>query len=179
MDEPGPRPDAARPLIIERPDLQSRRQRVVSTGMTVVFWGLWMYLWLPLVALVGWAFGIERFYDEMIRLDGLGRVLELLGWYALVVAVLAGSLILWATYNYLRFRGVDRRKAPRPVGLDRVAAFARVEPAQLLLWQQLRVMTILHDDDGFIESVEAFSGTPAREGLPARSELPKPAGVVS
>jgi len=179
MDKSGPRPDAARPLIIERPDLQSRHQRVVSTGMTVVFWGLWVYLWLPLVALLGWAFGIERFYDEMIRLEGLGRVLELLGWYALVITVLAGSLVLWATYNYLRFRGVDRRKAPHPVGLDRVAAFARVEPAQLLLWQQVRVMTILHDEDGFIESVEAFSGAPAPEGAVTRSDLPRRAGAVS
>jgi biofilm PGA synthesis protein PgaD len=174
MDESGPRPDAARPLIIERPELQSRPQRVVSAGMTAVFWAMWAYLWLPAVALLGWALGFERFYEEMVRREGLGRVLELLGWYAAVIALLAGSLVLWATYNYLRFRGVERRQSQRPVGLDGLAAFARIEPARLLLWQQARVMTVTHDDDGAIAGVEPFPGSPAREDAvaPRQPQLP-------
>ncbi len=164
MEKPGPRPDSARPLIIERPDLQSPQQRVLSTALTVFFWALWMYLWLPALALLGWAFGAGRFYDEMIRLEGHRAVLEMLGWYGLVVGVLAGGLVAWASYNYHRFRHVHRRAAPPPVGLDQVARHARVDPARLLLWQQARVLTVRHDDDGFVESVEAFGGAAAPDG---------------
>jgi poly-beta-1,6-N-acetyl-D-glucosamine biosynthesis protein PgaD len=164
MEKPGPRPDSARPLIIERPDLQSPPQRVLSTALTVFFWALWVYLWLPAVALLGWAFGIERFYDEMIRLDGHRAVVKMLGWYGLAIGVLAGSLVAWASYNYRRFSHANRRGASAPVRLDQVAQRARVDPAMLLLWEQARVLTIRHDDDGFVESVEAFGGTPAPDG---------------
>ncbi len=41
-----------------------------------------LYLWFPVVALVGWWLGATRFYDEMVRLEGYKPLVELLGWYA-------------------------------------------------------------------------------------------------
>lgn len=45
-----------RHLIIDRPDLQSWRQRAVFGSLTVMFWMLWLLLWLPLITLLGWLF---------------------------------------------------------------------------------------------------------------------------
>lgn len=159
MEKPGPGP-AARPLIIERPDLQSRPQRVMSMGLTVLFWAVWAYLWLPVLALLGWFFGASRFYEEMVVQEGERAVLEMLGWYGIAVALLAGSLVCWALYNLARFRGRDRRAAHPRIALTQIAEQARVTPDALLRWQQARVLHVGHDAAGRIAVVEDRS--PAR-----------------
>src|SRR5690606_358984 len=85
MEQPGSGTASPRPLIIERPDLQSRSQRLISTTLTTLFWALWIYLWLPAVALLGWWLGVSRFYEEMVRLEGYRPLVELLGWYAICI----------------------------------------------------------------------------------------------
>jgi biofilm PGA synthesis protein PgaD len=176
MEKPGSR-TAARPLIIDRPDLQSTPQRVVSAGLTAFFWAVWAYLWLPVVALLGWAFGISRFYEEMVVEHGGSALLETLGWYALVIALLAGSLVTWATYNLIRFRGKERRSARSSATIDEVAAHAGLEPAALQLWQRARVLRVRHDESGRIESVEAIAlaqvePPPVRVAATAQGERP-------
>ena len=118
MEEPGPRRRPRRPLIIERPDLQSPAQRLVSGLLTVLFWGLWIYVWLPVAGVLGWWFGVSTAYEQMVELDGWRAVVELAAWYGLAIAVFAGSLIAWALYNRIRFRGVERRSEVRPVRLS-------------------------------------------------------------
>lgn len=167
MEKPGSR-TAARPLIIDRPDLQSTPQRVVSTGLTAFFWAVWVYLWLPVFALLGWAFGASRFYEEMVVEHGGAALLDALGWYALVIALLAGSLVLWASYNFIRFRDNERRSTRCATTLDEVAAHAGLEPDTLRRWQQARVLRLRHDDSGRIESVEIVR-------LPHVEPLPHPA----
>lgn len=153
MEESGSRA-AARPLIIDRPDLQSTPQRVVSTGLTAFFWALWAYLWLPVFALLGWVFGVSRFYEEMVVERGGSALLDVLGWYAIAIALLAGSLLVWATYNLIRFRGGERRATRRVTTIEEVAAHAGLEPEALERWQQARVLRLRHDASGRIESVE-------------------------
>jgi biofilm PGA synthesis protein PgaD len=153
MEKPGSR-TAARPLIIDRPDLQSTPQRVVSTGLTAFFWAVWAYLWLPVFALLGWAFGASRFYEEMVVERGGAALLDVLGWYALVIGLLAGSLVLWASYNFIRFRGNERRSTHRATTIDEVAVHAGLEPDVLRSWQQARVLRLRHNESGRIESVE-------------------------
>lgn len=172
MEKSGPGSHAPRPLIIERPDLQSPPQRVVSAGLTVFFWALWAYLWLPVFALLGWAFGVSRFYDEMFARSGGQAVLELIGWYGLVIAVLAGSLVGWALYNIARFRGGDRRTAAATVAVAQVAERAGVDADTLLDWQRARVLHVRHDDAGRIEAVEAFPFAGRARPQPAREREP-------
>ncbi|MCM5571527.1 poly-beta-1,6-N-acetyl-D-glucosamine biosynthesis protein PgaD [Burkholderiaceae bacterium FT117] len=153
MEKPRPGTASPRPLIIERPDLQSRPQRVASATLTAFFWALWVYLWLPVLALVGWWFGATRFYDEMVRQEGYRPLVEMLGWYAICIGLLAGSLILWALYNLGRFRGRERRKARPVVLVSQVAARAGLDADQLLAWHRARILHVTHDDDGRIVSV--------------------------
>lgn len=164
MEKPRSGIDSPRPLIIERPDLQSRPQRLVSTTLTAVFWAVWLYLWLPAVALLGWWLGISRFYEEMVRLQGYQAVVELLGWYAICVAVLAGSLIAWAVYNLLRFRGPDRRKAGPALRVGQVAEALGVEPDSLLAWQRARILHVTHDEAGRIDTVRTLAVPGAEPG---------------
>ncbi|MBX3591228.1 MAG: poly-beta-1,6-N-acetyl-D-glucosamine biosynthesis protein PgaD [Burkholderiaceae bacterium] len=161
MEKPGPR-TTARPLIIERPDLQSPPQRVLSAGLTALLWAVWAYLWLPVIALLGWLFGASRFYEEMVVASGDVALLELLGWYALVIGLLAGSLVCWASYNFIRFRGKERRSIRRATTIEEIAARAGFKPDVVRRWQQAQMLSVRHDASGAIESVEIVASTHAR-----------------
>lgn len=154
MEKPGSRPRAdKKSLIIDRPDLQSWQQRLMSRTLTLAFWGLWFYLWLPVVTLAGWWLGIERFRFHMIELEGYVGFLEIVELYLLVILLMSAALIGWAKYNHIRFRGVERRRERPPVSTAAMAAHARVTPEQILDWHLADIAIVHHDDHGNIASV--------------------------
>ena len=98
------------PLIIKRPNLQTLRQKYTNTIVTLAFWALWFYLWIPLISLVAWLFGIEIFYEEFILMEGYHLLLSLFFRYGMVTLLISICLLGWAFYNQLRYRRKDRRK---------------------------------------------------------------------
>ena len=141
------------PLIIDRPDLQAWQQKAVFGALTAVFWAIWVFLWLPLVTLIGWIFFGYQFQFHMIRLEGYEGFLNLLAVYALVILAMNGALIGWAKYNHFRFRGVDRRKGFIAPTAEELAALHQVSSATIAQWQACSVMTVYHDDHGAIVRV--------------------------
>jgi poly-beta-1,6-N-acetyl-D-glucosamine biosynthesis protein PgaD len=81
--------------------------------LTVFFWGVWLYLVLPLVSLLLWALGV-RFLVEQIRLGGYEGLLGSLITYGVVLLVLVSLLAFWITWNVVRYGGSsDRRTVKR------------------------------------------------------------------
>jgi biofilm PGA synthesis protein PgaD len=150
--------------VIERSDLQSPRQKTVYGALTFVFWGLWFYLWLPLLALLAWALGVQQAYKYMVLFGGYHDVIALLGMYAVVILILCGALLAWATYNILRFRGVERRTVPIPVSLAQIRHAFGGDKSSVERWQGEQRMFVTHDGDGRITSVDS---TAARQVRPA------------
>jgi biofilm PGA synthesis protein PgaD len=149
------------PPIIDRADLQTMQNRAVSGVITVVFWTFWVYLWLPLLALAAWALGLQQAYKYMVVLGGYHEVLRLLGIYALVMGVLCGALAAWATYNILRWGGIERRTRNHVPTLDQVARSFRQGPIAAESWRHAQRLYVVHDDAGAIVRVEILApGTP-------------------
>lgn len=144
----------ANPLIIERPDLQSGKQRAVFGVLTALFWLLWVVLWMPLVTVFGWAFFGYQFQFHMVEREGYAGFLGVLLVYALVIVVMGGSLLVWATYNHLRFRGMDRRKSFEPPAPADLAALHGSTQEEIARWQSLGIATVHHDAEGRILRVE-------------------------
>ena len=146
-------------LIIDRPDQQKRGHRVLFGTLTLVFWMAWVYLWLPLITLLGWLFGVQQFYEIMIQQGGLVNLKESLIFYSTGIFTVTGSLILWATYNWVRFSGKDRRQT-RPVssGSAAMAKFLKVSEAVIVGWQRACRISVTHHDDGRLASVEVLEG---------------------
>ena len=162
MDQSGPRPAALKSPLIERPDLQSRSQRTLYGALTLVFWALWLYLWVPLLALLAWSLGVQQAYKYMVVLGGYRDVLNLLGFYALVILLLGGGLVLWAVYNIIRFRGVERRTAAPPVTPAESGREFGQDPAAVARWQSAQRLYVTHDERGRIARVEILvNGAPA------------------
>ncbi|RME32881.1 MAG: poly-beta-1,6-N-acetyl-D-glucosamine biosynthesis protein PgaD [Gammaproteobacteria bacterium] len=143
-----------RDLVIERPELQDWRSRYGYGLLTLLAWLAYVYLWLPLISLAAWSLGIQLFYRHMIVLEGYKGLLELLGIYAAVIALLSGIYLGWAIYNWLRFRGVDRRQGMPPVTTEELATRFGIDPAQLEACQQTRRLRVHHDKEARITAID-------------------------
>ncbi|MFQ5488183.1 MAG: poly-beta-1,6-N-acetyl-D-glucosamine biosynthesis protein PgaD [Gammaproteobacteria bacterium] len=144
------------PLIIDTPSLQSLRQRYAYALITLLFWVLWFYLWIPVISLVAWLLSADVFYREMIRLDGLYGLLDLLGWYGLVIASIAVFYSGWALYNQFRFRGKNRRQEQPEVEPLELADAFNIEPALILPLQEAKRLLIVHDEQGEIRGIKSW-----------------------
>ncbi len=137
-------------FIINTPKLQTLRLRYASALLTLIFWVIWFYLWVPLITLGGWWFQIRFFQQEMIIVDGLGAFLNVLPVFIAVIFGLTGSLGIWALYNFNRFKGVDRRKALQPVQKQQLLNFWAISETDLNIAQSNKASTILISEDGEI-----------------------------
>ncbi|MGD8514400.1 MAG: poly-beta-1,6-N-acetyl-D-glucosamine biosynthesis protein PgaD [Granulosicoccaceae bacterium] len=140
-------------LIIETPHLQNLRQRYGFATLTLVFWMLWLYLWLPMISLVAWLFGINVFYYHMIELGGYLGFLKLLGWYTVTVLAIAVVYGSWMLVNIFRFRGKDKRRPVEHVTDAQVAEFFRLEPAFMSRFEASRSVIVYQAADGQIIDV--------------------------
>lgn len=162
-------------VIIERPDLQSPLQRATSGGLTFIFWIFWIYLWLPLISLVAWWLGIKFFRENLLDNQGYKILFEHVGFYAAVIGAIAVFLIGWGRYNLARFRDKERRKAVPVVDHLTHARDFKIDPQQLTVWQVTKHLTIHHDEDGHITSVESGRSIAVDDTAAARSAPPSTA----
>ncbi|MCD2450647.1 poly-beta-1,6-N-acetyl-D-glucosamine biosynthesis protein PgaD [Methylicorpusculum oleiharenae] len=139
-----------RPLIIDSPNLQSLKQKYLSTLLTFVFWVIWLYLWMPLITLIGWWTGIDLFYVHMIKLNGNQLLYQDLFFFLKGISLLGSTLAIWALYNYFRFRKVDRRTALPPVKNEQLSAFFGIEKDNLHNLQDTKYISVYFDQDGQI-----------------------------
>jgi biofilm PGA synthesis protein PgaD len=165
MDQSRPRHTPVKPIIgsklksplIERPDLQSVQQRTLYGLLTLIFWGMWFYLWLPLIALLAWMLGMQQAFKYMVVLDGYKDVIRLIGMYGLIILLLGGGLVLWAVYNIVRFRGVERRTEALPVTAKEIGQHFEQDPKSVAVWQGEQSLYVTHNHSGHIDQVEILS----------------------
>lgn len=162
------------PLIIERPDLQSRTQRTVYTLITLLAWSLWMYLLAPLLSLAAWALGLHAFFVEMLLPQNFDYLRELLLYAVVLLSVLA-TIIAWSQYNLYRFRGVDRRAAPQALRAEEEAQYYQLDLQTVGMLKETRVSTVFFDEQHRLRRVRPHR---VAEAAPA-DLIPAPALVRS
>lgn len=88
-----------------------RRYRTRDTLLTLMMWGIYIYLWIPLITLTAWWLGFERFYEVMVSYGGFAVALDLLDLYALMIITIVLCILSWSGFNYYRFHGRERRQS--------------------------------------------------------------------
>lgn len=117
--------------IIDKPKLKSFLRKIAELSFTSLMWGVWLYLFLPLLNLILWLMGIRYFYIEVIELAGYKGLMNLLlktGWVILGVFLI---LRLWGYYNYWRFGKKERRKSLPTGTSEKMAEYFQVSPEQI------------------------------------------------
>jgi biofilm PGA synthesis protein PgaD len=141
-------------LIIDRPSLIPPHKRILFGVATLAIWSLWLYLWLPLTTLIGWVIGGFIGYQQMVVLDGYADLIRLLSWYALIVLLMGGALVIWATYNLLRFRGKERRIPLQDVSVKTYGLYFGVAADDLIAWRQTKILAVHHSEEGSLQHVD-------------------------
>ena len=168
MDESGPRHTALKSPLIERADLQSPHQRTLYGVLTLGFWAFWIYLWVPVLALLAWSLGVQQAYKYMVVLGGYRAVIDLLGFYCMIIVLQGSALVLWAVYNIVRFRDVEKRVAAAPVTPVEIALKFGQTAQAVARWQTEQCLYVTHDAAGCIARVET---------LPASATVPLQRGA--
>jgi poly-beta-1,6-N-acetyl-D-glucosamine biosynthesis protein PgaD len=144
MDESRPGHPTRLPLIIDRPDLAHPVRRVVGFMLTLLCWGIWVGMWLVLLATLGYEIGFELppfLTPQVISLQSFRALAHLLPY-----ALAATAALLLAAYLFDRLKrrwaGPDERW--RPVGLARLARDAALDPENIERWQQAQVLYVEH-----------------------------------
>ena len=148
------------PLIISRPDLQTLRQKYAFAFLTFLFWLIWFYLWLPLISLLAWLFGVEIIYEHMIVLEGFYGLVDLLGWYLSVILLIGLTLLCWSRYNLTRFRGRSKRTHVDTVSGHQLADFFNVDRQSVDASRHARTIYVSHDANGQIDHIRYDESTP-------------------
>jgi biofilm PGA synthesis protein PgaD len=104
-------------------------------SFTTLMWGLWIYLFLPLLNVVLWLLGFHLFYVKVIERGGYIQLLTLLGKMGWAVLLVFGTLRLWGYYNYIRFGKKNRRKSVSPTTADQLSGFFHLPRDQVLEMQ--------------------------------------------
>lgn len=156
----------ARPLIIDSPSLQSLRQRYLSATFTLIFWTIWIFLWTPLLTLLGWLLGLDLVYIEMIELKGYRAIIADFGLFLICVGIIGGILGIWAAYNFFRFKDLERRAAIRPVNNPQLAAFFKVDPQTLTRQQNTQCLSVSFDSLGNIVASKPIEPAAHQTGNP-------------
>jgi len=141
-------------MVIDSPDLQTLKQRYAFSLITLVFWVLWFYLWLPLISMVAWAFGIQAVYRHMVVLGGFEGLARLIGAYVIAIAVMGVLFIGWALYNYYRFRNRQRRTNIQAVSPEQLAGYFDVSEERLLEATEARRVVFHFTPEGGIDHIE-------------------------
>lgn len=142
-----PRQHPVHPAIIYRPDLQPRSRRFMFSGITLLAWLVWFYLFLPLLSLGAWWFGIDTFQQYMLQPGARGYLLTLSG-YIMVIALTFLVIFGWSRYNLIRFGGPDRRQEQPPVTTEMMAKRFHVRPELLDQLQAAKTVDLNFDPTG-------------------------------
>jgi len=171
-------PDAPRrPPIIYRPDLQPRPQRLLFSSLTALAWLIWLYLFLPLLSLLAWWFGVDLFAKFILRPEDTAHLFTLLRYFGVVI-IATVIIIAWSTYNLKRFGGLDRRKMTPPVSDADLCARFNIPQELLENLRTGRNLVLELDDLGQIESAGSADSCASSHRL-RHSPPPYPVSVPS
>jgi biofilm PGA synthesis protein PgaD len=145
-------------MIIEKPELQTSVQRYGWSTVTLAFWMLYVYLWLPLLTLVAWWVGVKLFNYQMIQLNGYQGLIDQLGLYSIIIVILSFSLIGWAEIDRMRFKNQLRRVDHLPLTDREIAMKLNLQERQLTQLREKESLKVHFSDKGIIFEVETMKG---------------------
>ncbi len=110
----------AEAILIQRPDHQSSVQKAMFGIVTIVAWLFWAFLWLPLITLGAWAFGLRNAWLQLHVLEPARKGGDIS--VVLIAAILCAVIFsAWSGYNHARFAGKQKRLGNSPVGVEATA----------------------------------------------------------
>ena len=159
------------PLIFERPESQPKSARRAMMVLTGIGWTIWIYLWRPLLTLIGWLLGVNLMQYQWVELSGWKGLVDFSIHTVPYGIALCAGLLTWATANLIRFRGSDRRE-PRPLATAEAdAQWTRTSADTLREGRNLKRLVCLHDKEGHLLGLQAEATDPVADASRQTQEV--------
>jgi poly-beta-1,6-N-acetyl-D-glucosamine biosynthesis protein PgaD len=142
---------AISPLIIYRPELQTKTQRTFFGVVTFGLWAFWLYLWLPLITAFLWTIGIHVAYVDILH-RSRGVDLTPLTWILLLIII---GITCWSNYNRIRYAKSCQRRHTKVVSKASLGeAFGITEANTITSLRQERHLELRLSDSGQLLQVK-------------------------
>ena len=140
-------------LIINKPYLQSRLQKLGSFCITLISWLLWSYFLLPLITLTGWLMGVKSLSVEVRWFGGYKTLLELLEMYG---GIIAGIAVFWIGWTLLRtcWKPLAVSSLPSLLETQKMSESFHISTVQLQQGRLAKLVTVSFDDHGKIIDIK-------------------------
>lgn len=141
-----------RELIINKPHLQTRQQKIGSAFIAALSWLLWLYFLLPLFTLGGWLMGVKSLSDEIRWFGGYKTLLELLQMYGSIIAGIALLLVCWTLCTSWR-KPVVLPSRQALLDNQKLCESFQITAPQLQQGRLAKIVTVSFDDTGHIMEI--------------------------
>jgi poly-beta-1,6-N-acetyl-D-glucosamine biosynthesis protein PgaD len=156
-----PYPDC---LIINQPDLKNMPLLFGEGILTILFWGAWFYLWLPVVSMLAWWLGFKFFYRHMVELGGFSGFIKFLNVFFSGIFLLCGALAIWSFYNLKRYGSYHRRNKTMITDMNKLAADFNVSNEKLQKTQKAKRISFSFTEDNTIKEIKlSQANTPQKQ----------------
>ncbi|MDR3003981.1 MAG: poly-beta-1,6-N-acetyl-D-glucosamine biosynthesis protein PgaD [Acidovorax sp.] len=153
---------------------RSRLRYALDVVLTLLAWLAFAYLFAQGI----WAVGTNRVEElEMPFLSRAQLSMNTLSIYALAMLLQGLLLVLWALYNWGRFRGKQRRNTDTAVSDESLTRSYGIDASTLQRLRTQPISVIYHTADGSIAAVEPLWSTAGKSSEQAHSARQPPALV--
>ena len=136
------------PEYIDRPEYVQRKS--AGYGLMALGWMLWMWLFLPVLTLLFWWFEGNVVYAHITSQTEPMTSISIMKLITTIGLFICG-LFLWASYNWVRFDGEDRRKAPENASDKDLAHSFDVKANDIVSMRQSKNITLHYSEEGQLE----------------------------
>lgn len=138
------------PEYIDQPEYV--KNKAANYTLQTIGWFCLMWLLFPLVSFFLWFFEGHLIYDY-VWVDHISEVKTVLH-LLLLICLSALVLILWASYNWLRFHGDDRRSKAPNSSVELLASQFTVSTESLSELQKAQRVVLHYDDHGHLKKYD-------------------------
>ncbi|WP_257219682.1 MULTISPECIES: poly-beta-1,6-N-acetyl-D-glucosamine biosynthesis protein PgaD [unclassified Acinetobacter] len=100
-----------------------------------------------------WLFQGYTVYEQLFVMSAPQSSFSLF-YLGLAIMVFILILLIWAVYNWLRFRDNERRAFPEHIQTEQLAESFQVDTTEMAYLQQAKNLTLHYDQDGQLEKFE-------------------------
>ncbi|QER39197.1 poly-beta-1,6-N-acetyl-D-glucosamine biosynthesis protein PgaD [Acinetobacter suaedae] len=133
------------PKYIDKPEYVTNRKAGYSLQM--IGWLLWIWLLLPLFTIVLWMYEFWVVHQYVMIPPIIAQVYNL-RFIVLGISLLVVTLLLWASYNWYRFKDNERRLKMENTPLEEFVHFFGVTLADQQKMQSAKTLILHYDVQG-------------------------------
>ncbi|NHC02194.1 poly-beta-1,6-N-acetyl-D-glucosamine biosynthesis protein PgaD [Acinetobacter sp. 187] len=114
-----------------------------------VGWVFWSFLFMPIFTLLLWIFQ-GNLIRNYIFAEKLNVQLLNIAWLAVLVLVFGATLLLWASFNWIRFRKHHIQPMIENVSIQSLANYLKISPQELDGMQHSKRVVLYYDENGVL-----------------------------